>query len=260
MNRLNTTLTHLRHAGLPGLVCYFTAGDPDADTCLALLQQLGAAGADIIELGIPFSDPVADGPIIQAAHGRALAQGQGVSTTLQLVAQLRQYDNHTPVVLMGYLNPVMQYGAERFMQDAALAGVDGLIMVDLPVEHALIYQQAADRAGIHLIRMTAPTSDNQRLQTVLKEASGFVYHVTLTGTTGSATASASDIASSLKRVRQHTGLPIAVGFGIRSPSQVAELVGVADLVVVGSSLVALLAQEGVQPVLNEVAQLAKVLR
>lgn len=259
MNRIDQTLARLGKESRSGLVTYFTAGDPDYASSLALLRGLAAAGADLIELGLPFSDPVADGPTIQAAHIRARAAGQTAARTLALVAALRETDAATPVVLMGYLNPVMQYGIERFMNDAAEAGVDGLILVDLPIEHAPPYDDAAKTAGLHLIRMTAPTSDDKRLAEVLKDASGFIYHVTLTGTTGAASATAADVEAAIARLRRHSSLPVAAGFGIRSAAQVHELAGKAELIVVGSSLVAVLAHAGVAAALDEVRQLAAAL-
>ena len=177
MNRLTQRLQQLRAAGRSGLVTYLTAGDPDAATSLALLTRLGAAGADLIELGMPFSDPVADGPTIQAAHLRALASGQTLAATLQLVSRLRQHDQATPLLLMGYLNPLLQYGVEPFMAAAAAAGVDGLLLVDLPFEHAAPYRAAARQHGLQLIAMTAPGSDAARLAHWLPQAEGFVYHV-----------------------------------------------------------------------------------
>jgi tryptophan synthase alpha chain len=260
MNRLDTTLARLRTAGRSGLACYFTAGDPDFPTSLELLRSLAAAGADLIELGLPFSDPVADGPAIQAAHLRARAAGQTAERTLALVAELRQTDPATPVVLMGYLNPVMQYGCERFMADAARLGVDGLLLVDLPIEHAAPYKETASAAGLHLISMTAPTSDDARLDRVLHGASGFVYHVALNGTTGARRCAPDDVAPTVARLRRHTALPIAVGFGIRDAGQVRALAGIADILVVGSQLVDTLAQRGTATALDEVRRYAQAIR
>lgn len=259
MNRIDQTLARLRSEARSGLVTYFTAGDPDYASSLALLRGLAQAGADLIELGLPFSDPVADGPTIQAAHIRARAAGQTAARTLALVTALRETDTTTPVVLMGYLNPVMQYGIERFMNEATDAGVDGLILVDLPIEHAPPYEDAARTAGLHLIRMTAPTSDDKRLAEVLKDASGFIYHVTLTGTTGAASATAADVETAIARLRRHSSLPVAAGFGIRSAAQVRELAGKAELIVVGSRLVEVLAKSGVDAALAEVRALAAAL-
>jgi tryptophan synthase alpha chain len=259
MNRLDTTLERLRQQQRSGLVCYFTAGDPDYAASLELLGGMAAAGTDIIELGMPFSDPVADGPSIQAAHLRALAGGQTVARTIELVRALRERDARTPVVLMGYFNPVMQYGEARFLQDAHEAGVDALILVDLPLEHDAPFRTAATAVGIHLIRMTAPTSDDARLAKLLAAASGFVYHVALNGTTGAASSEANTIVAAIERVRRHTALPVAAGFGIRTAAQVAELAGRVDLIVVGSRLVEVLQQGGVAAALAEIRLLAQAL-
>jgi tryptophan synthase alpha chain len=259
MNRLDTTLSRLRAARKSGLVCYFTAGDPDYAASLSLLQGLAGAGADIIELGLPFSDPVADGPVIQAAHLRARAAGQTTARTLEMVQALRQTDADTPVVLMGYLNPVMQYGMERFMGDAAVAGVDALLLVDLPVEHAQAARAAARAAGLHLISMTAPTSDDARLKQVLADARGFVYHVTLNGTTGVQQCTAKAVDQAVTRLRAQTTLPLAVGFGIREAAQVRALACVADLIVIGSKLVETLAAQGREAALREVRVFAEAL-
>ncbi|MBS1210501.1 MAG: trpA2 [Proteobacteria bacterium] len=257
MKRIEHTLARLRTAGRSGLVTYFTAGDPDFDTSLTLLRGLAAAGADLIELGLPFSDPVADGPVIQAAHIRARAAGQTVALTLDLVHALRNTDAITPVVLMGYLNPVLQYGIERFMQDAAHSGVDGLILVDLPIEHIAPYDAAARAAGLHLIRMSAPTSDDARLAQILVGAGGFVYHVSVNGTTGAGAATPEDVAQAVERVHRHTVLPVAAGFGIREAAQVKALAGRCELIVVGSALVARLADQGVAAALAQVRELAE---
>lgn len=260
MNRLTQRLQQLRAAGRSGLVTYLTAGDPDAATSLALLTRLGAAGADLIELGMPFSDPVADGPTIQAAHLRALASGQTLAATLQLVSRLRQHDQTTPLLLMGYLNPLLQYGVEPFMAAAAAAGVDGLLLVDLPFEHAAPYRAAARQHGLQLIAMTAPGSDAARLAHWLPYAEGFVYHVSLNGITGSAAADSDALTAHVARLRTLTPLPIALGFGLRTPQQLAALNRQADLLVVGSALVATLARDGVEATLQQVRQLAAALQ
>jgi tryptophan synthase alpha chain len=255
MNRIDQALAQLRHARRSGLACYFTGGDPSYEDSLALLKAVGAAGADLIEIGIPFSDPVADGPAIQAAHIRARAGGQTLARTLALVRSLRQTDADTPVVLMGYLNPVMQYGSERFFYDASQAGVDGVVLVDLPYEHVTPYMAAAQAVGIHLVRMSAPTSDDERMGKLFVEAGGFIYHVAVTGTTGAGSGSRDDLERALVRVRRHTGLPVAVGFGVCDANQVAALAGLADLIVVGSALVEILAAEGIEATLERVRQL-----
>ncbi|WP_417069293.1 tryptophan synthase subunit alpha [Niveibacterium terrae] len=259
MKRLSDSFTRLESEGRSGLACYFTAGDPDFSSCLALLRGLCAAGADLIELGLPFSDPVADGEVIQAAHRRALASGQTVARTLRLVQALRETDATTPVVLMGYLNPVFQYG-ESFFAEAAAAGADGLILVDLPPEHAEPWSRAADAAGLALIRMSAPTSSDERLMTILPGAKGFLYHVSLNGTTGAASCAPEEVGKALARIRAQSPQPIAVGFGIRSAEQVKALNGVAEIIVVGSHLVAKLAKEGNAAALAEVRLLAAPLR
>ncbi|MCW2318144.1 tryptophan synthase alpha chain [Rhodoblastus acidophilus] len=259
MNRLDATLSRLRDQNRSGLVCYFMAGDPDFDTSAKLLAQLGAAGADVIELGLPFSDPVADGPSIQNAHLRARAAGQTSARTLALVAELRRTDFTTPVVLMGYVNPVMQYGDKQFMTDAAAAGADALLLLDLPVEHAAPYRAAALAAGLRLIVMTAPTSDDARLAEILRDASGFVYHTTITGTTGAASCAPEQAGAAIARTRRHTRAPIAAGFGVRRPAQARALAEHADLVVVGSQLVETLASEGVDAALRAVRAFAEAL-
>jgi len=235
MNRLDRTLTKLKQQQRSALACYFTAGDPDFDSCLALLNSLGAAGA----------------------HLRARAAGQTLSRTLELVAAMRKNDDSTPVVLMGYLNPVLQYGVERFMTHAAQAGIDGLLLVDLPLEHAQEVRPAARAVGLHVISMTAPTSDDARLAQVLTEASGFVYHVSLNGITGTAESVPQEVAEAIARVRQHTTVPVAVGFGIRNNAQAATMAKAADVVVVGSALVETLAREGIKATLQQVGQLAE---
>lgn len=260
MNRIDQTLARLKAEGRSGLATYFTAGDPDFETSLKLLRGLGKAGADLIELGLPFSDPVADGPTIQAAHIRARQAGQTAARTLELVAALRETDAATPLVLMGYLNPVMQYGIERFINEAAEAGVDGLLLVDLPIEHAAPFEAAAETVGLHLIRMTAPTSDDARLARILDGARGFVYHVTLTGTTGAASASAEKVGEALERLRRQGQAPVAAGFGIRTPEQVRALAGTAELIVVGSRLVEVLAAQGAEVALEEVGRLGAALK
>ncbi|MBP8174295.1 MAG: tryptophan synthase subunit alpha [Aeromonadaceae bacterium] len=259
MNRLDRCLAALRQAGRPGLVTYVTAGDPDFATSVALLARLGSSGADIIELGMPFSDPVADGPVIQQAHQRALANGQTMAKTLAMVAQLRKSDAQTPVVLMGYLNPVMQYGVDLFMQEAAQSGVDGLLLVDLPFEHAADLRTLAKEHGIALIPMTAPGSDEARLARILKEAAGFIYHVSINGITGGSSRSADELAPAVARIRRHSTLPVALGFGIRSEAQLAELREVADLLVVGSALVQTLSEEGIEALCQRVSSMASAL-
>jgi tryptophan synthase alpha chain len=240
--RIGRRFAELKSAGRGGLVTFLTAGDPDLETCAALLQGLPKAGADLIELGMPFTDPMADGPAIQAAGLRALAAGQTMQRTLELVRRFRLQDLATPIVLMGYYNPVYQYGVERFTRDAHAAGVDGLIIVDLPPEEADELAAPANKAGLDLIRLTAPTSDDARLPVILTGSSGFIYHVSVTGITGTSSAAIGDVASAIARIRRHSTLPIAVGFGIRTPEQAADIATLADAAVVGSALVATIAE------------------
>ncbi|MBP6706413.1 MAG: tryptophan synthase subunit alpha [Achromobacter sp.] len=260
MNRLDHTLGALRRAGRSGLAAYFAAGDPDPEASLALLRGLPAAGADVIELGMPFSDPVADGPILQQANARALAGGQTLKRTLALVRALRETESRTPVVLMGYLNPILRHGVAAFARDAGEAGVDGLILVDLPLEHAGEIDRQLREHGMHLIRMSAPTSEDARLADTLRDAGGFVYHIMLAGTTGAELPDEDRIAQALAKVRAHTGLPVAAGFGVRTPEQARVVGRHADLVAVGSRLAEVLAERGVPGALEEVRLLAGALR
>lgn len=245
--RIDARFASLRAEGRGGLVTFFTAGDPDYDTSLAILKGLPAAGADLIELGVPFSDPMADGPAIQLASQRALKAGMTVRRTLELVRAFRETDNSTPLILMGYFNPIYVYGPQAFVTDAAAAGVDGLIVVDLPPEEADELTGPLKAAGLDLIFLTAPTTDAARLPTVLEKASGFVYYVSITGITGTASASEETIAAAVKRLRGHTQLPLAVGFGIRTPEQAAAVARHADAAVVGSALVQMVADHLGQP-------------
>ncbi len=235
--RIERRFAALRRAGRSGLVTFTTAGDPNRDASLRILRGLPAAGADLIELGIPFSDPMADGPAIQKASQRALAAGQTLAATLSMVAEFRRGDADTPIILMGYYNPIYVYGVEPFVADASVSGVDGLIIVDLPPEEADELRIPARAAGIDLIYLTAPTTDDRRLPVVLEHAGGFVYYVSIAGITGTASASRDDVAAAVERIRRHTDLPVAVGFGIRTPEQAAAMASVADAAVVGSALV-----------------------
>jgi tryptophan synthase alpha chain len=241
--RIGRRFAALKAAGRAGLVTFITSGDPDPETSLALLQGLPKAGADIIELGMPFTDPMADGPAIQAAGLRALKGGETLARTLASVRRFRAGDADTPLVLMGYYNPVYQYGVERFAADAKAAGVDGLIIVDLPPEEAPELADPARAAGLDLIRLTAPTSDDARLPVILQGSSGFIYHVSVTGITGTRSAAVGDINQAVTRIRRHTKLPVAVGFGIKTPEQAADVARLADAAVVGSALVATIAAE-----------------
>ncbi|MDI4657189.1 tryptophan synthase subunit alpha [Xanthobacter autotrophicus] len=235
--RISTRFAALKEEGRPGLVTFVTAGDPDGETSLAILKALPGAGADVIELGIPFTDPMADGPAIQAAGLRALKGGQTLAKTIDMVRVFRTEDTTTPVVLMGYFNPIYIYGVERFLTDAKVAGVDGLIVVDLPPEEDDELCLPALNAGLDFIRLATPTTDDKRLPTVLEHTAGFVYYVSITGITGSATPDADLVAAAVARIKAHTTLPVAVGFGVRTPEQAKAIAAGADAVVVGSALV-----------------------
>ncbi|WP_029004259.1 tryptophan synthase subunit alpha [Azorhizobium doebereinerae] len=235
--RISARFTDLAAQGRPGLVTFITAGDPDYDTSLELLRMLPGAGADVIELGVPFTDPMADGPAIQAAGLRALKAGQTLAKTLDLVRAFRVEDAATPIVLMGYFNPIYIYGVPRFIADAKAAGVDGLIIVDLPPEEDKELCLPALEAGLDFIRLATPTTDETRLPTVLAHTAGFVYYVSITGITGSATPDADVVGAAVARIKQHTLLPVAVGFGVKTPAQAAAIAAGADAVVVGSALV-----------------------
>ncbi len=240
--RLERRFAALGRDGRAALVAFVSAGDPDPETSLAIVSGLPRAGADLIELGMPFSDPVADGPVIQAAGQRALASGASMRRTLELVRSFRARDQETPLVLMGYFNPILAMGVEAFADAAGGAGVDGLIVVDLPPEEEAELRSPADRAGLRLIRLTTPTTDEARLAEVLAGASGFVYHVSITGITGAAAPDPDAVSGAVARVRRHTALPVAVGFGIKTPEQAAAVARVADAAVVGSALVAKVAE------------------
>jgi tryptophan synthase alpha chain len=239
--RIDTKFAALKAANRPGLVTYFMGGDPDYETALAIMKALPAAGADVIELGMPFSDPMADGPAIQAAGLRALKGGQTLKKTLQMAKDFRQGDNETPIVMMGYYNPIYIYGVERFLVDAKASGVDGLIVVDLPPEMDEELCIPALKAGLNFIRLATPTTDDKRLPTVLNNTSGFVYYVSMTGITGSALTDTTKVAAAVKRIKSHTDLPIAVGFGVKTAEQAKVIGQSADAVVVGSAIVNLIA-------------------
>jgi tryptophan synthase alpha chain len=242
MTRIDKTFAALKREGRAGLVTFITAGDPDYKTSLALLRGLPAAGADVIELGMPFSDPMADGPAIQASSLRALKAGQTMKKTLSLVREFRKEDQTTPVVLMGYYNPIYIYAVDRFVRDAGEAGADGLIIVDLPPEEDEELRPAAVAAGLNLIRLATPTTDAKRLPAVLANTSGFVYYVSIAGITGTAAPDVTSVGAHVERIKAHTDLPIAIGFGVKSPEQVRDLAEVAEGVVVGSALVAAIAE------------------
>ena len=235
--RIDRRFAALKDASRPALVTFVMAGDPDHDTSLAIVRALPKAGADLIEIGMPFSDPMADGPAIQAAGIRALKVGQTLAKTLALVRAFRETDADTPIVLMGYYNPIYIYGNARFLDDAKAAGVDGLIIVDLPPEADDELCLPAIAHGLNFIRLATPTTDDKRLPAVLANTSGFVYYVSITGITGSAAPNAARVAEAVARIKRHTILPVAVGFGVRSAAQATAIGKDADGVVVGSALV-----------------------
>jgi len=236
-NRIARRFAALAEDGRGGLITFVTAGDPDYETSRRLIAGLAGAGADIIEIGMPFSDPMADGPAIQASNLRALKAGMTLRRTLELTRAFRRDDNATPIVLMGYFNPIYRYGTEAFIADAAEAGVDGLIVVDLPPEEDDELRVPARHAGIEIIRLAAPTTDDARLPLVLANAGGFLYYVSITGITGTVTAKTASVGAAVRRLRAATPLPVAVGFGLRTPGQVAETARHADAAVVGSAIV-----------------------
>ena len=238
--RIDRRFAELKTEGRAALVTFLTAGDPDPETSLALVQALPAAGADVIELGMPFTDPMADGPAIQMSSQRALKAGQTLKKTLELVRAFRGSDDATPLVLMGYYNPIYIYGVDRFLRDSKSAGVDGLIIVDLPPEEDEELCLPALKAGLNFIRLATPTTDDKRLPAVLANTSGFVYYVSITGITGAATPDARKVAAAVARIKRHTKLPVAVGFGVRTAEQAAGIASGADGVVVGSALVSVL--------------------
>jgi tryptophan synthase alpha chain len=235
--RIDKRFAALKAEGRVGLVTFLTAGDPDAQASLAIVKALPAAGADVIELGMPFTDPMADGPAVQAAGLRALNAGQTMIKTLALVREFRASDDATPIVLMGYYNPIYIYGVEKFLADAKAAGVDGLIIVDLPPEEDEELCIPALRAGLNFIRLATPTTDDKRLPVVLNNTSGFVYYVSITGITGAAAPDPAKVKQAVARIKRHTGLPVAVGFGVRTGEQARAIAEGADAVVVGSALV-----------------------
>ena len=235
--RIDRRFAALRKEGRAALVTFTMAGDPDCATSVAILKALPKAGADVIELGMPFTDPMADGPAIQAAGLRALHAGQDMKKTLAAVHDFRAGDDATPIVLMGYYNPIYIYGVERFLGDAKTAGVDGLIVVDLPPEEDSELCLPAMKAGLNFIRLATPTTDEKRLPAVLTNTSGFVYYVSITGITGAAAPDAGKVTASVARIKRHTKLPVCVGFGVRTAAHARAIADGADGVVVGSALV-----------------------
>lgn len=235
--RIERRFAALKDQGRAGLVTFTMAGDPDNATSLAIAVALPKAGADVIELGMPFTDPMADGPAIQAAGQRALRAGQTLAKTLTLVRDFRTNDDATPIVLMGYYNPIYIYGVERFLSDAKAAGVDGLIVVDLPPEEDEELCIPALKAGMNFIRLATPTTNDERLPAVLRNTSGFVYYVSITGITGSAAPDTGKVSAAIARIKHHTDLPVAVGFGVKNAASARAIAAGADAVVVGSALV-----------------------
>jgi tryptophan synthase alpha chain len=270
VSRITATFARLTQAGRGGLITFITAGDPDPTSFAAILAGLPAAGADLIEIGMPFTDPMADGPAIQASSLRALTAGQTLTRTLAQITAFRAADQTTPIVLMGYFNPILARGVDRFLAEAKAAGVDGLIIVDLPPEHDDELNLPARAAGLEFIRLATPTTDATRLPAVLANTGGFVYYVAIAGVTGTRAAAIGDIENAVARLRAATDVPIAVGFGIRTPDQAAAVARVADAAVVGSAIVERIAAklDGagratpglVQHVLGFVAELAAGVR
>jgi tryptophan synthase alpha chain len=236
-SRIDRRFAELQREGRAALVTFTMAGDPDTRTSLAILKELPKAGADVIEIGMPFTDPMADGPAVQAAGLRALNAGQTMKKTLAVVRDFRKGDDTTPIVLMGYYNPIYVYGVDKFLADAKSAGIDGLIVVDLPPEEDEELCLPALKAGVSFIRLATPTTDDKRLPTVLANTSGFVYYVSITGITGSAAPDADKVNAAVSRIKRHTGLPVVVGFGVRTAKQARALAEGAEGVAVGSALV-----------------------
>lgn len=258
--RIDQRFALLRNEGRAGLVTFITAGDPDQAASLELLRGLPKAGADIIELGMPFSDPMADGPVIQAASLRALSAGGSMAKTLALVQAFREHDATTPIVLMGYYNPIFRFGVPPFLDNAKRAGVDGLIVVDLPPEEDRELCLPTLQAGLNFIRLATPTTDEKRLAAVLANASGFLYYVSVAGITGTKSGETDAVSSAVQRLRRRTDLPIAVGFGIREPRQAAAVAQIADAAVVGSAIVEAVAARGPRSALDLVKQLSGAVR
>ncbi|TRO97112.1 tryptophan synthase subunit alpha [Glycocaulis profundi] len=257
MTRISDTFARLKDQGQAGFVAYVMAGDPDADTTLEMMHGLAEAGADVIELGAPFTDPMADGPPIQRAALRALKSGMTLKGVLGLVARFRETNADTPVVIMGYANPFHAMGWEAFVDAAAKAGADGVICVDLPPEEDAGLREPMERAGLSLIRLATPTTDDGRLPEVVRNTSGFVYYVSTTGVTGAAAGETAVVGAAVDRVREASGLPVAVGFGVKTQERAREIGRVADAVVVGSAIVDELAQQGVAAALELASGLAK---
>lgn len=258
MTRIDSTFARLQAEGRKAFVSYIMAGDPNVETSLAVMKGLPGAGVDVIELGLPFTDPMADGPTIQLAGQRALEHGMTLDRTLQMVRDFRQGDNETPIVLMGYYNPIYSRGVDTFLAQAKEAGIDGLIIVDLPPEEDEELCIPAQKAGLNFIRLATPTTDDKRLPKVLQNTSGFVYYVSITGITGAAAAQSADVGPEVARIKAKTDLPVIVGFGIRTPDTSKAIASVADGCVVGSAIVGeIAAGKSVDEVLSFVAGLAE---
>ena len=270
MSRIAGRFAELKDSGRGALIPFLEAWDPDQATSMAILRGMPEAGADLIEIGMPFTDPMADGPIIQAAGKRGLKAGVKVRHVLTMVREFRAEDATTPVILMGYLNPILSYGPEKFCADAAAAGVDGLIVVDLPPEESDVLLPFARANGLDVIRLVAPTTDDKRLPQVMNGSSGFVYYVSITGITGTRSATSEHLMAAIPRIRKATDLPLAIGFGVRTPAQAEEASRVADAAVVASALIETLSKhlddngnarpDAVSAVLDQVRDLASAVR
>ncbi|MEM9224433.1 MAG: tryptophan synthase subunit alpha [Pseudomonadota bacterium] len=259
MSRLKTRFDALARENRAALVTFITAGDPDPETAKSILRAMPGAGADIIELGMPFTDPMADGPAIQAASRRALDAGATMTSTIEQVRDFRRDDSETPIVLMGYYNPIYHRGVENFLSEAVDAGVDGLIVVDLPPEEDDELCLPARAAGLDFIRLATPTTDEKRLPAVLANTSGFLYYVAIAGITGTRSAAAADVEQAVEKLKAATSLPVAVGFGIKTPDQAAAIARVADASVVGSAIVDIIAKAPPQDAANQAAAFVKTL-
>ena len=262
MTRLTDTFARLKKEGRAAFVPFITAGDPDMETSFSILEKLPAAGADVIELGMPFTDPMADGPAVQASSVRALKSGATMVKVLEMVKKFRRTNKNTPIVLMGYYNPIHAYGTARFARDVAVAGVDGLIVVDLPVEEDEVLRVPALAQGVDLVRFVTPTTDDARLQRIIAEASGYLYYVSVAGVTGTKTVPEEEVRAAMARIRAATDLPCTVGFGIRSPEQAQAIARIADGVVVGSAIVGKVAanlDQGRDRIVAEVLELTQAL-
>ena len=262
MSRLAARFAKLKKEGRSAFIPFLSAGDPDFDTSLAMLEQLPAAGADVIELGMPFTDPMADGPAVQASSVRALKSGATMAKVLKMVEKFRKTDKTTPIVLMGYYNPIHAHGTARFAKDVAAAGVDGLIVVDLPIEEDEVLRMPAKAQGVDLIRFVTPTTDDARLKRIVADASGYLYYVSVAGVTGTKSVPEDEVRAAMARVRAVTDLPCTVGFGIRTPQQAAAIALLADGVVVGSAIVGQVAANlnaGKDKVIAQVLDLTRAL-